>query len=147
MATRVVRITGSDINNGQLELSDRGHTKADPGDTIQWQIEQNSGVDSIVSIQEKSDSENIWASPPRLQGSNWTGAISSTSRPYDAYVYSITWRRGSVTKVCDPIISIKPTSSQYSLLLGVIAGAAAGFIAALFCFNLWAPKTKKKWWS
>ena len=109
MPTRVISIEGSDPLTGHLDLSDHGHTPADAGDTIQWQIKHGSGVDSITAIQPKSPSNNFWSSPPHSQGNNWTGDINSAAPNYDEYLYSITWTGNGNSHVFDPKISIKPS--------------------------------------
>jgi hypothetical protein len=145
MATRVIAIMKG-YPDGKLKLSDRGHTIAKRGDTILWQIDPDSEVDCIISIQEKSGSTNIFPIPPHAQGNNWTGDISSTVPDCTIYVYSITWSNGSVTHVFDPIISIKPSKisliepSKFSLIVLVT------FVLGLFGTSLlfWRKKKSSK---
>ncbi len=110
MATLVIFIKGVDPD-GLLELSDRGHTKARPGDTIMWQIDQHSGVESITSIEGKKYSTNIFSSGPFQQGRNWKGEISSNANDNDIFLYSILWKGEEKDEVHkhDPIISIRPS--------------------------------------
>jgi hypothetical protein len=122
MATRPIKITASNSSNGSLTLDDHGHTTAKPGDTILWQIGNDSGVDSIISIQEKYGSTNIFLTPPYKQGNNWRGDIDPHVPLYTVYLYSITWlaKDGSGSHKFDPIISIKPTDFFFKLVKKII---------------------------
>ena len=110
MANRPITISASNSSNGILTLSDRGHTSASRRDSVSWHIGQNSGVDSITSIQKKPGSPEIFSTPPRQQGSNWRGEISSTAPFYPEYDYSIFWLADdkSGPHEYDPKISVKP---------------------------------------
>lgn len=114
MATRPITITDSDPSTGRLELSDRGHTPADAGDTILWHIGQDSGVYSITSIEEKDNSDEIFSPGyPRPQGVNWRGEIRRTAPVGAVYRYSIWWKPSQKAEAIrhDPIISIRPRLS------------------------------------
>ncbi len=110
MATRPIRITKSDATTGMLELPGRGRTEADAGDTIRWQIENQSGVHSIVAITQKGGT-NFWSETPRPQGANWQGTISPEAQELAEYEYAIHWKASADGPVLvhDPIISIKPS--------------------------------------
>ncbi|CAA9223106.1 MAG: hypothetical protein AVDCRST_MAG56-524 [uncultured Cytophagales bacterium] len=115
MATRPIKILKSDPN-GSLQLDDDedtkdGHTKADAGDTILWQIANHSGVHSIVAIKQKSGSPNFWLEQPRPRGANWQGTISPKVKKSEQYEYAIHWKasENGDELVHDPIISIKPS--------------------------------------
>jgi hypothetical protein len=144
MSTRVIKITGSDSTNGSLDLDDGGHTRAKAGDTIKWDIGQHSGVYSIVSIQEKSGSTDIWSTPPRQQGNHWEGQIDSGAADCDVYVYSITWKASEKEDplTFDPIISIKPTTGFINTFL-YMAAAVATAAVAFFAFKFLFKKLKK----
>ena len=111
MPTRPIKIIGSDTSTGKLVLDDKEHTEVDPGDSILWQISQHSGVDSIISIKEKSSSANIWENPPRKRGANWVGDISSKAPRSAEYVYAIYWKDSQKGQEHehDPKISIRPS--------------------------------------
>lgn len=132
MATRVIRIKGSDPSTGNLDLSDHGHTPARAGDTIIWQIAQDSGVDSIISIQEKSGSANIWSTLPHPRGNNWTGDINSAAPAYAVYIYSITWAKGSNSYICDPIIAIKPSTINIKTIIFLVASVILAIFTVKF---------------
>ncbi len=110
-AANPIRITGSDKTTGQLTLSDRGRTEADPGETIIWQIANGSNVHSIVAIEQKSGT-NFWSSPPGPRGANWQGTISTEAKEKEEYEYLIRWIASDDGREYkhDPIISIRPTS-------------------------------------
>lgn len=109
-ATRPIKITKSDATTGSLELPDRGRSEAEAGDTILWQIANNSGVYSIVAITQKSGT-NFWSEPPQPQGANWKGTISPEAKDFDEYEYAIHWKASEDGPVLvhDPIISIRPS--------------------------------------
>ena len=116
MATRPIKITESDPKTGSLQLGDDehtkdGHTRADAGDTILWQIANQSGVHSIVAIKQKSGS-NFWSEQPQRQGANWKGTISDKAQKSEQYEYAIHWKASENGEVLvhDPIISIRPSS-------------------------------------
>ena len=113
MATRTIKIVASCISTGALILDDHGHTPADAGDKIIWQIQNGSGVKSIVSIDKKFGSPEIFSTRPHQQGNVWTGTISSSVPGGTIYDYFISWtdtNNPSQQHTFDPIISIKPTS-------------------------------------
>jgi hypothetical protein len=130
MATRPIKITASNEITGWLQLDDHGHTHAEAGDTIQWQISNHSGVYSIVTITKKSGS-NFWSIQPHAQGANWKGTISLTAQVFDQYVYSIHWKASENGPVLihDPIISIKPSVLR---VISIISIAILGIFAIKF---------------
>jgi hypothetical protein len=91
MATRVIRIEKGNTTNGDLELTNKGNNEAGAGDTVLWQIDQNSKVKSITEIVEKKGSKNIFSIPPRPQGNNWTGDVSTDAKIGDEFIYTIHW--------------------------------------------------------
>lgn len=82
MAVRPIHITGIDAN-GCLILSDHGHTIANRGDTIQWIIDNNSGVATISSIHDTSSVDVFLPDPTRQPGNsqNWRGTINPNLNP------------------------------------------------------------------
>ena len=110
-AANPIRITGSDKKTGNLTLSDNGHTKADPGQKIIWQIDKGSNVRSIVAIEQKRGT-NFWSSLPAPQGANWQGTIRTDAKEREEYEYLISWIASDdgLEYKHDPIISIRPTS-------------------------------------
>ncbi len=110
LATRPIKITQSNATTGSLELLDHGRTEADAGDTILWQIANQSGVHSIVAITQKRGT-NFWSEPPHPQGANWKGTISPEAQELDEYEYAIHWKASADGPVLvhDPIISIRPS--------------------------------------
>ncbi|MCW3109332.1 MAG: hypothetical protein JWQ09_3838 [Segetibacter sp.] len=140
MPTRPIKIIGSNTSTGNLELDDHGHTIANPGDTILWQIQNTSGVESIISIQEKSASANIWSTPPHAQGNIWTGEISSIAPAGAIYNYSIAWlaKGAGGAHIYDPIISIKPSGLHF------IAKLVTAFLVLLGFSYLMHLRMKRK---
>lgn len=64
MANHKIVIEGID-KDGNLILSDKGKQKVKPGDTVTWEIKKGSGVASIISIVEKSNSKsNVFEPDP-----------------------------------------------------------------------------------
>ncbi len=109
-ATRPIRIIKGNAADGTLELPNRGNTDAEAGETIRWQIDNHSGVHSIVAITQKGGT-NFWSELPHQQGANWQGTISPEAKEPQAYEYAIHWKAsaGGPVLVHDPIISIKPS--------------------------------------
>ena len=138
MPTRPIKITSGNTADGSLQLSDRGHTEAEAGDTILWQIANKSGVGAITAIEEKSDSTDIFSSPPRKRGNNWVGVIDRAAPSKAEYQYSIVWTAedGSGPYTFDPKITIKPTG----LALGKLASGVLGVLS----FPYWVYRRKQK---
>lgn len=130
MATRVIKIKKGYTSNGNLDLSDHGHTTAGPGDTILWQIKSGSGVDSIQSIDVKGGSANIWSSAPHPQGSNWTGNIMSSVPAVMEYNYKVTWLKNGNAYVCDPKIAVRP-STTFNTVINLIFILFASLMSVL----------------
>ena len=82
MANRPIHIQGINAD-GSLQLSDNGITTANPGDTIQWLIDNNSCVASISSIHDTSAVDVFNPDPTRMQGNsqNWQGTINPNLSP------------------------------------------------------------------
>jgi len=112
MANRPINIEGIDPTTGQLILSDHGNTSVDPGDTVTWNILNNSGVASITQIVDDSNID-LFSSDPAPQNSNsgasWQGTISSTATHGAQETYHINYTTTS-GRTCshDPRISVNP---------------------------------------
>jgi len=143
MPTRPIKITSADTSDGSLQLSDRGHTIAEGGDTILWQIGNGSGVESITAIQEKPDSTNIFSTAPHKKGRNWTGDIDPAAPPKAEYLYSIVWMAedGSGPYTFDPKISIKPVGAPYT---GKLISGFLGVLAFPYAVFLRSKRLRKK---
>jgi hypothetical protein len=76
MANRPITIQGINPDN-TLILSDNGNTVASRGDTITWNIGNNSGVTSITGIIDNS-AVDIFSPDPSLQpnSSSWQGTVN-----------------------------------------------------------------------
>ncbi len=77
MANRPIHIQG--INeDGSLQLSDNGNTTANTNDTVQWIIDNGSGVASISSIHDTSSVDVFNPDPAKMQGNTttWQGTIN-----------------------------------------------------------------------
>ena len=138
MPTQVIRIKGSNTSTGYLDLSDNGHTSALKHNTIKWQIDNHSGVYSITRIEEKTNSDNIFETPPHEQGNYWTGVISRSVHPGDEYLYSIYWKasQNGPEYKHDPKISIRPSLSPIIKILA--------FVVALISISVFIQLSMKK---
>ena len=110
MATRPVQIISGNATTGTLVL-DKHRREAHAGDTILWHIKNNSGVNSIISIEPKLSAQNIWETAPTPQGSNWSGVIKCSAPDNYDYNYLIKWKatKDGNPLTQDPIITIRPT--------------------------------------
>ena len=112
MANRPINITGIDPSTGQLILSDNGSTNVDPGDTVTWNIMNNSGVASITSIVDDSTLD-LFSDDPHAVNSNaassWTGTVSSSAARGTEETYTINYTTSS-GQTCryDPVIKVNP---------------------------------------
>ncbi len=112
MAVRPIHIQG--INgDGTLQLSDNGNTTANLGDTIQWIVDNNSGVDTISSIHDTSAVDVFNPDPTRQPGNsqNWQGTINPNLSPLpqtESYCIYYTIPGSSAVYMNDPIIQVKP---------------------------------------
>lgn len=112
MANRPINITGIDPSTGQLILSDNGQTNVDPGDTVTWNIMNNSGVASITSIVDDTTT-NLFSTQPTAQnsnaGSSWQGTISSSAQRNAEEDYTINYTTDA-GETCrhDPKIIVNP---------------------------------------
>jgi len=110
MAIRPINILG--INeDGTLQLSDNGITIANPGDTIQWIIGSNSGVDTISSIHDTSSVDVFNPDPQKQPGQSkiWQGTINPgiTSFPQiENYCIYYTKTGSSIVYMNDPRIQV-----------------------------------------
>jgi hypothetical protein len=101
-------ITIDGIDNGDLVLSDHGHTTVDFDDTVTWVVGGKSGVNEITAITPKQGSENVFNPDPGPMGSGktWKGTINPTKRgKSEEYTITYTVGSGSVQQF-DPIIQV-----------------------------------------
>lgn len=112
MANRPIHIQG--INgDGSLQLSDNGNTTANLGDTIQWLIDNNSGVASISSIHDTSAVDIFNPDPTRQPGGsqNWQGTINPNLTPLpqqESYCIYYTKPNDPTVYTHDPLIQVNP---------------------------------------
>jgi hypothetical protein len=109
MANRPITITGINPTDNSLILSDNGNTTANLGDTITWNIGNNSGVASITGIIDDS-AIDIFSPDPSVQpnSSSWQGTINpNLSIPSEEY-YTIAYTKttGDEEFRFDPKISV-----------------------------------------
>ncbi len=88
-----IKIISSDINNGDLTLSDRGKTDVEPKDTVTWIFENNSGVTEIKNIYNKPSSVNVFDPAPKPLGNsaNWRGTVDPNLTRDELEEYNIDW--------------------------------------------------------
>ena len=111
MANRPINITGID-GQGNLILSDNGNTNVDPGDTVTWNIMNNSGVASITAIVDDSTVDLFSPDPSAINsspGASWQGTISSSATRGAEETYHINYTTTS-GRTCshDPVIKVNP---------------------------------------
>jgi hypothetical protein len=110
-ATRPIHIQGINAD-GTLQLSDHGNTTANPGDIIQWIIDNGSGVATISSIHDTSSTDVFSPDPTRQPGNsqNWQGTINSGITSYTEETYCIYYTKPGSPVVYnqDPKISVNP---------------------------------------
>ena len=103
-----IKILHGDTSTGRLIL-DKPNLEADTHNKIKWKINSGSGVDSIVDIQDKAGSMDVWITRPKGYNT-WEGKIKSKRdipTPYE-YKYSIVWGKDGETYTHDPKITINP---------------------------------------
>jgi hypothetical protein len=108
MANRPIQIQSINTD-GSLQLSDNGNTTANPGDTIQWIINNNSGVATISSIHDTSVVDVFNPDPAKQTNSqNWQGTINPniTSNTEETYCIYYTIPGSSVVYNHDPKITV-----------------------------------------
>ena len=112
MAVRPIHIQSINAD-GTLQLSDNGNTTANLGDTIQWIIDNNSGVATISSIHDTSSVDVFNPDPARQQGNsqNWQGTINPGLSPLpqeESYCIYYTKPGSSIVYFQDPKIIVNP---------------------------------------
>ncbi len=111
MANRPINITGIGPG-GALILSDNGNTNVDPGDTVTWNIGQNSGVASITGILDNASSTDIFSPDPTLQpnSSSWQGTVNPSIARGSEETYTINYTRsaGGEPERFDPKLQVNP---------------------------------------
>jgi hypothetical protein len=134
-----IDISGIDTSTSDLKLilteyghPNNGHSHVDKGDQVHWKVKNGSGVASIQDIIRKPiyGSTDIFSlDAPKPQDGNqkkhWKGTVDENVAELSIYIYSITWvKEGeSVSRVFDPIISIKPEPlSPIPNIIGIILG-------------------------
>jgi hypothetical protein len=109
MANRPITIEGINPTDNSLILSDNGNTTANLGDTITWNIGNNSGVASITGIIDDSEID-IFNPDPSLQpnSSSWQGTVNPNLAVPTEEIYTITYTKtgGNETFRHDPKIQV-----------------------------------------
>ena len=116
--TITITITGSNIADCTLTLSDGGITEAKPGDYIQWVLGPNCGVAKITGIIVDKGSNDVFNPDPAAlpNSTTWKGQINPGIGIVEQESYTIIWipTAGSgwlnQQKTCsyDPIIKVNP---------------------------------------
>ena len=109
MANRPITIEGINPADNSLILSDNGNTTANLGDTITWNIGNNSGVASITGIIDDSDID-IFSPDPSVQpnSSSWQGTVNPNLAVPTEEIYHITYTRTGSDEIYkhDPKIQV-----------------------------------------
>ncbi len=130
--------------NGTLKLSDRGHTKAKKGRTIKWKIKDTSNVTSILNIQLKDNTTDIFSRLPYKDdedGRKWKAEIDEDADDYAECEYSITWLGDDgKTNTHDPKITVMPSGFAPLKLLIALVTIFLGF----FSWQLLRRKINRK---
>lgn len=114
---RIITITGSDPNTGNLTMSDQGTTNVIPGDQVTWVIGPGSGVASIAGINDKVSSQDVFKPDPALlaNSTSWQGTVNPLIPPGSVEYYTIVWTTagsgwlnsgGGSSKSFDPKIQV-----------------------------------------
>lgn len=150
---RLVKIIKGNPTTQELELNYNGRRDAHKGDRIQWVINGNSGVHSIVEILGKGNWSAIWQSLPAPVGSSgvWRGVLKTTAPINTEYQYLIRWTAKANGDVLtqDPLIRIRPTGviipPDQFFLVGKVITQLITFLLMLTgisLFILWLKKRK-----
>ena len=110
MASLAITILGIKGKN-KLVLSDGGLTTANPGDTITWVVNSNSGVASIVGIIDDSKIDVFKPNPVPLSSASWQGRINTAKIEKEkSETYTIEFLKVGDSKIYsyDPEIEVKP---------------------------------------
>ncbi len=110
MASLAITIIGIKGKN-KLVLSDGGITTANPGDTITWIINGNSGVASITGIIDDSQNDLFKPNPAPLSAASWQGKINTARIAKEKKeIYTIQFLKIGDPKIYsfDPEIEVKP---------------------------------------
>lgn len=114
MATKPITITGIDSTTGNPILVDNNNKNAynfrvDAGDTVQWNINPNSGVSAITRLPPKEGSTDVFQSGDphkKAQSNNWEGTVKESTRGEEED-YNIIWTdEDGGTHTFDPKISV-----------------------------------------
>ena len=110
MANRPITITGINPSDNSLILSDNGNTTANRGDTITWNIGNNSGVASITGIISNKSEVDIFSPDPTVQANStsWQGQVSNTIAVLVTEYYTIAYTRSGSNEAqsYDPKIQV-----------------------------------------
>lgn len=98
--------------DGTLKLSDDNKTIARPGDTIEWIINDDSGVASVSAILDTSGANVFKPDPKRNPGGsrNWKGKINPKLHPLPQHEnYSVFYTKDGGTELFadDPKIQVE----------------------------------------
>ena len=97
--------------NGSLDLSDKGKTEVDPGDTVTWIIHPHSGVNEITGIINNSEINIFSKGPSRVGGKskNWKGTVDPNIPRGSEEDYDIAYTKtgSSANRMFDPKISVR----------------------------------------
>lgn len=108
----IIAITHGDPKTGILDLSDKGKTFVDPGDTVTWLIQNGSGVKKISSIIPDPGSNNVFKPDPEPVGAstNWKGTVNPSIPKGTLEDYTICWVAddGKIPPCFDPKIQVNP---------------------------------------
>ena len=137
-----INITGSNTSTHLLTLSDNGHTRADKGARVTWNVLDPNVVS--IKIIEKGGPVDIWSQSPRPQpgSKDWMGVIHPRARDNARYSYLIRCERPTgVFHDHDPMISIKPRPIDDRVTAVLVVGGA---IAAMFLARAFFGKNRHR---
>ena len=135
--------------DGSLDLSEDGYTEVGKGRNIKWKIDNRANPGSIAVTSIKSmtpkmySSFNIFTADPSKDGTDWKAKIKDDDavKGKDCE-YWISWiGKDGITRNCDPIIAVKPTSvNEQNFIIGIAVA-----VVALVTFQfLWKRSLKKR---
>lgn len=113
MATETIFISKQTSGNGLFLSDNEGHsgdnsitTEVSPGDTVTWQLVSGGGIDEIVNIYAKTDSQDIFSSDPAKQSDgSFMGIVSNSATGKESY--NIAYKINGVKYIDDPDLDIQ----------------------------------------
>lgn len=113
MPNHNIRITAFNTSNGDLTLSDNGHTEVKPGNTITWKIMPLLDIVAITGLPAKNNSTNVFSDCDPVSvgnnSNNWKGTVDPNITIITDEDYNILWTdKNGDNHTYDPRIRVNP---------------------------------------